>query len=210
MRKERDGESTKEQVLRAARQVFAGHGFAGASLAMISQVCGISDGLILHHFKSKENLYLAVQEDLAAEYLGVITAASSDTQDERQLALATLRAAFQYWKEDSAYYRISLWAYLENQSALIEQETKLTVGLAEKVRQMQQAGQADGRFSPVALLTMTIGPLHFWMRHREVFKEVLRLEGSLEELDREFEAQFIQMIMKLYQPLPAERSGGRD
>lgn len=200
MRKERDGESTKAVVLKAARQAFADHGFAGTSLAMISQACGISDGLILHHFKSKENLYRMVQEDLAAEYLQVINQAAARAQDERQIALQTLRAAFQYWSEDTAYYRISLWAYLENQSALIESEARLTAGLAEKVKEMQVHGQADERFSPVALLTMTIGPLHFWVRHREEFRRTLHLEKSMEELDADFEQEFIRMIVKLYQP----------
>jgi len=200
MRKERDGASTKAVVLHAARQAFADHGFAGTSLAMISQACGISDGLILHHFRNKENLYRMVQEDLAAEYLGVIGQAAAQAQDERQIALQTLRAAFQYWSEDTAYYRISLWAYLENQSALIESEARLTAGLAEKVKEMQVHGQADERFSPVALLTMTIGPLHFWVRQREEFRRTLHLEKSMEELDADFEQEFIRMLVNLYQP----------
>jgi AcrR family transcriptional regulator len=206
MRKERDGESTKAVVLKAARQAFADHGFAGTSLAMISQACGISDGLILHHFRNKENLYRMVQEDLAAEYLQVINQAAARAQDERQIALQTLRAAFQYWSEDTAYYRISLWAYLENQSALIESEARLTAGLAEKVKEMQIHGQADDRFSPVALLTMTIGPLHFWVRHREEFRRTLRLDASPEQLNRDFEEEFVQMIMKLYQPLMKDQA----
>jgi AcrR family transcriptional regulator len=204
MRKARDGESTRTQVIEAAKHVFAQRGFAGASLAMISEKCGISDGLILHHFKSKKNLYRQVQEHLAAEYLAVISQAAAGVQDPREVALATLRAAFRYWQEDKAYYRITLWAYLENQDTLIEQETTLTAGLAEKVGQMQAAGQADERFSPVALLTMTIGPLHFWMRHREMFRHALNLPGSLKELDRDFEEQYLQMIMKLYHPPEVE------
>jgi TetR/AcrR family transcriptional regulator len=200
MRKERDGESTKVIVLKAARQAFAAHGFAGTSLAMISQACGISDGLILHHFKSKENLYRIVQEDLAAEYMAAILPPDATTQGARQIALDALRAAFEYWSRDSTYFRISLWAYLENQSAFIEQEAKLTAGLAENIRAMQVQGQADADFSPFALLTMTIGPLHFWLRHRDLFKEALHLEKSPEELDKDFEEEFIRMIMKLYQP----------
>ena len=143
MRKVRDGEATRETVINAAKEVFAERGFAGTSLAMISEKCGISDGLILHHFKNKENLYRQVQEHLAAEYLRVISQAAAGVQDVRMVAVETLRAAFHYWQEDTAYYRISLWAYLENQDTLVEQETELTAGLAEKVRQMQAAGQAD-------------------------------------------------------------------
>ncbi len=200
MRKKRDGESTRASVIAAAKQVFAEKGFAGTSLAMISQKCGISDGLILHHFKNKENLYHAVQEELAGEYLEVVANAARGAGDTQQTALDTLRAVFQYWSTDSTYNRISMWAYLENQSELVDQEFKLTAGLAEQVRQMQAQGQADPRFSPFALLTMTIGPLHFWMRYREFFKQALGLDASLEELNRDFEEQFIQMIMKLYQP----------
>lgn len=200
MRKIRDGEATKETVIAAAKEVFAERGFAGTSLAMISHKCDISDGLILHHFKNKENLYRQVQEYLAAEYLEVITKAGAKAKDPQGIAMETLRAAFRYWNEDNAYYRISLWAYLENQSAMIEQETMLTAGLAEKVAQMQAAGQADSRFSPFALLTMTIGPLHFWMRHREMFRQSLNLPGSAQELDRDFEEQYLQLIMKMYWP----------
>jgi AcrR family transcriptional regulator len=207
MRKARDGEATRETVINAAKEVFAERGFAGTSLAMISDKCGISDGLILHHFKNKENLYRQVQEHLAAEYFQVISQAAAGVQDVRMSAVETLRAAFRYWQEDTAYYRINLWAYLENQETLVEQESMLTTGLAEQVRQMQTAGQADARFSPAALLTMTIGPLHFWMRHREMFRSALNLPGSLQELDRDFEEQYIQLIMKVYAPAQADELG---
>lgn len=200
MRKARDGEATKTTVVAAAREAFAQHGFAGTSLAMISEKCGISDGLILHHFKSKENLYQAVQENLAVEYLEVITQAATDAQSPQQAALDTLRAAFQYWSNDRDYYRISLWSYLEGQDTLIEQEAVLTKVLADKVSEMQSVGQADPGFSAYALLTMTIGPLHFWMRHREMFRKALRMDLALNELNQDFQEQFIRMIMKLYQP----------
>jgi len=200
MRKARDGEATKTTVVAAAREAFAQQGFAGTSLAMISEKCGISDGLILHHFKSKENLYQAVQENLAAEYLEVITQAAADAQSPQQAALDTLRAAFQYWSNDRDYYRISLWSYLEGQDTLIEQEAVLTKVLADKVSEMQSVGQADPSFSAYALLTMTIGPLHFWMRHREMFRKALRMDIPMDELNQDFQEQFIRMIMKLYQP----------
>ena len=60
MRKPRDGEDTRERVLAAAGELFAECGFAGTSLAAISKRCGISDGLILHHFQTKEALYRQV------------------------------------------------------------------------------------------------------------------------------------------------------
>ena len=200
MRKTRDGESTRETVIQAATQAFAEKGFAGTSLAMISQKCGISDGLILHHFQNKENLYHIVLEELAEQYQRILQQAGMNAENPQQAAIAGLRAAFQYWREDNAYYRISMWAFLEGRDDLIAQEIKLTAELAQTIQTMQADGQADTDFAPYAFLPMTIGPLHFWMSHRALFKEALGLAGDLETLDAEFEEQYLKMIMKLYQP----------
>lgn len=200
VRKTRDGESTKEAVLNAAKQVFAEKGFAGSSLAMISQRCGISDGLILHHFKSKENLYHLVLDDLASQYARMISQAWKRAGNTQQAVQEMLRATFQYWSEDDVYDRISLWTYLENRTELIDEEAKLTAGLAAVIQRMQAEGKVDDRFSPYVLLTMTVGPIHFWIRYRELFKRALNLDGTLEELNRVFQEQYIQLIQKIYQP----------
>jgi len=199
MRKKRDGESTREAVIQAATQAFAEKGFSGTSLALISDKCGISDGLILHHFQNKENLYHTVLEELAAQYQAALQQAGANAENTQQAAMASLRAAFQYWREDSAYYRISMWAFLEGRDDLIAQEIKLTAGLAQTIQTMQANGQADARFAPYAFLPMTVGPLHFWMSHRALFKKALGLAGDLETLDAQFEEQYLEMMMMLYQ-----------
>lgn len=199
MRKIRDGESTKQIVLAAAKQVFAERGFAGSSLAMISQKSGISDGLILHHFKSKKNLYHKVLEDLAKSYIETIYKAGQESQDFDQISKNVLKATFRFWSDDTIYNRISLWAYLENQTELIEQETQLTASLANMISQMQAEGRLDPSVTPYALMTMTIGPIHFWTRYRNQFKETLHLNGTIEELNQSFLEQFLILIQKIYQ-----------
>lgn len=199
MRKIRDGESTKQIVLAAAKQVFAERGFAGSSLAMISQKSGISDGLILHHFKSKKNLYHKVLEDLAKSYIETIYKAGQESQDFDQISKNVLKATFRFWSDDTIYNRISLWAYLENQTELIEQETQLTASLANMISQMQAEGIMDSSITPYALMTMTIGPIHFWTRYRNQFKETLHLNGTIEELNQSFLEQFLILIQKIYQ-----------
>ncbi len=200
MRKTRDGESTKEIVIAAAKEVFAEKGFAGASLAMIAKKSGISDGLILHHFQNKKNLYHVVLNTLAGEYVEAISNAWQTSPHPDQSALDVLRTTFHYWSADTIYNRIALWAYLENQTELIEEETKITAGLAAVLQQMQTAGQVDPRFSPFVLLTMTIGPIHFWTRYREQFKQALDLDHSLEDLNKIFLDEYIDLIQKIYLP----------
>jgi AcrR family transcriptional regulator len=199
MRKARDGESTKAAVIAAAKEVFAERGFAGTSLAMISEKCGISDGLILHHFKSKKNLYHVILEELSRGYVETISQVAMTSGESKMTAQEMLRATFHYWSKDTTYNRMSMWAYLENQSELIEEEVKITAGLAAAIQQMQAQGKVDARFSPLALLTLAIGPIHFWNRYRGLFQETFQLKGTPEELNETFLEEYIALIQKVYQ-----------
>jgi AcrR family transcriptional regulator len=54
--------STREQVLKAAIQQFAEHGFRGASIRGIASAAGVSPGLVQHHFGTKDGLRQACDE----------------------------------------------------------------------------------------------------------------------------------------------------
>ncbi len=51
---------TKQSILDAAEQLFAEHGFDGASLRSITSVAGVNLAAVNYHFKSKEALIQAV------------------------------------------------------------------------------------------------------------------------------------------------------
>lgn len=198
MRKSRDGENTKESVLSAAKYLFAEHGYAGTSLAMISARCGISDGLILHHFKTKQNLYHLVLEDLAKEYARVLEDTGNPSENFSKLGANAIIAAFKYWSHDTLYNRISMWAYLENQPEIAEEETRLTLNLERMISKLQETGKINPNYSPLVLLTLTIGPIHFWVRYRDQFIKALSLEQTKEQLDEMFIRQFTELILTSY------------
>lgn len=50
----------KETILDACLSVFAAHGYADTSTAMLAEAAGISKALIFHHFGNKKALYLAL------------------------------------------------------------------------------------------------------------------------------------------------------
>lgn len=55
----------REKIVAAAMKVFAGHGYAKASMRMIAGEAGVSVGALYLHFKSKEELCLTlVRESL--------------------------------------------------------------------------------------------------------------------------------------------------
>jgi AcrR family transcriptional regulator len=54
---------TRAQLLDAARTVFAGRGFAGASLDEVADEAGLTKGAVYSNFANKEDLVLEVLED---------------------------------------------------------------------------------------------------------------------------------------------------
>jgi AcrR family transcriptional regulator len=68
----RDPEAKKRQLLEAALEEFAAHGFAGTRTDAISERAGCSTGLIYTYFGSKEGLFDAVFGFIAAETMAAV------------------------------------------------------------------------------------------------------------------------------------------
>ena len=199
MRKQRDGEDTRERVLAAAGELFAEHGFAGTSLAAISKQCGISDGLILHHFQTKEGLYRQVLEEMAGRYAQALLQARSPAGSPEEAMERTLTASFNFWKHDTSYQRISQWAALEGRSELAQQEARLTAALVREVERLQAQGLIDRRYTAMVFLTMIIGPIQFWLRYRDQFKASLKLSDPPEAMDALFLEQLTGLVKEMSQ-----------
>lgn len=59
----RNPAQSRDRILRAARDEFAQHGFAGARIDKIVRKAGTNPRMIYHYFGSKSGLYVAVLED---------------------------------------------------------------------------------------------------------------------------------------------------
>ena len=69
----RDPDAKRAAILAAARSAFAERGFAGATLRDIANRAGVTHGLVIRHFDSKESLFLAasgVPELIAEDFSG--------------------------------------------------------------------------------------------------------------------------------------------
>jgi AcrR family transcriptional regulator len=71
--------ATRAALVRAARPLFAQHGFSSVSTESIVAAAGVSRGALYHQFAGKtklfEAVYEAIEEDLARELEGLIAAA---------------------------------------------------------------------------------------------------------------------------------------
>ena len=59
-------------ILNAAERVFARHGFAGSRLIEIADIAGLPKSNILYYFRSKEDIYSSLCQDILENWLGAI------------------------------------------------------------------------------------------------------------------------------------------
>lgn len=81
MRQAERREATRGAIVAAAVELFAGRGFAGATMDEIAQRAGVAKGAVYHHFPTKEAVFEAVFEITSArlaEQISVVAASAVD------------------------------------------------------------------------------------------------------------------------------------
>ena len=67
--RQRRGDAVRERILSAALECFGSHGFEGASTRAIAERAGVTHTLVLYHFQSKDQLWIATVEDVVKNYI---------------------------------------------------------------------------------------------------------------------------------------------
>jgi TetR/AcrR family transcriptional regulator len=111
----RDAEATQAQILDAAEQEFSRYGLAGTRIDAIAAQTGVVKAMIYYYFESKEGLYQAVMQRIAAELDMAFQELAPEDLPVEDLLKAAIRAGIAY---SAAYpHRGMLWFYeaLQNQ-----------------------------------------------------------------------------------------------
>lgn len=91
-------QDTREQILTAARSLFARKGFKAASIRAIAGAAGVNVALVGHYFGNKEKLFAAAQQlpNTVRDSLAAALRGDTDTAGER-----LTRAYFGLWEDDA-------------------------------------------------------------------------------------------------------------
>ena len=108
-KKARDLEKTRRLILDAAAEEFSEHGFPGARVDRISQRAGCNKAMIYYIYKDKQELHLAVLENLFEEKVKEVRAYLEKDKSGLEDLFPILRAYLQTFLEKSAYARIVLY-----------------------------------------------------------------------------------------------------
>ena len=133
--------SARQRILDAAIAGFAEHGVAGTSLKAIAEQAGVSQGLIVHHFGSKDGL----RDACDAHVIGVI-------REQMQSAAAEGReldvlAAFRRRQEAQAHALPYLARALSEGGPVAD---ALVDELADETLRSMEQGVADGTYVATA------------------------------------------------------------
>ena len=149
----RPGDLTaKARIRNAALTLFAAGGASGTSMRAIASAAGVTVGLVVHHYGTKDQLREAVDVRIVEVFAEAIASApikgsSRDIRVARDTAVSTMLAAN---PEIVDYLRRTLLDAPGDNGRLLERLAELS---ATQVRQLQAAGLTSARHGLAAQVT---------------------------------------------------------
>jgi AcrR family transcriptional regulator len=99
----------RSRILAAAQRLFVERGFGATTTADIAQAAEVSEGIVFHHFGSKEELLVAVADAYGRGLVEAMFAGSGEAHGPPDPE-AMLRAAFAYVRERGPLSRLLMLA----------------------------------------------------------------------------------------------------
>lgn len=97
--RERAALATRDSLLRAAIRIFARHGLSGGSVEQISRAAKSVDRMIYYYFGSKENLFVAVLEEIYRRFNEAEAALKLDLRRPADALMAVVGFIVSYYRD---------------------------------------------------------------------------------------------------------------
>lgn len=149
----RDGEATRQRLLRAALELYTSIGFRGTTTPMIAERAGVAEGTIYRHFNGKEHLLNEIFRGAQRWAVKLI----KETEADRSLAARDrlhriARHLVESGERDPAAMRMLF--YSREDTHLDERSREASREMRETLQQVVAAGKSDGRIRS--------GPAELW------------------------------------------------
>lgn len=148
-------QETKQRILDAAFQEFAGYGVAGARVDRIAKNAGCNKNLIYVYFDSKENLFATVLDHHLADAYAGLEFTPRNLPD-------LSRRVFDYAQANPDVYRLLAWATLERTAARPPARTREHTRKIPLIREQQDAGAVDSAVPPELILMAVMALATAW------------------------------------------------
>lgn len=89
-------EERRERIVAAARDCFAAHGFAGATVEAIASGASVSNGLLYKHFRDKQHLFEVVVTDIVRDWVRALVPQEAEGLTPTQKLKAMFRRSVDF------------------------------------------------------------------------------------------------------------------
>lgn len=196
VRSVRDAAATQQQVLDAAEQEFARHGFKGARMSAIAQGSLVTSATLHYYFETKENLYKAVLQRLVDEVQAILTQQNFDALPPEEALKQIIRIAIANEAANPQQQMLWFQESSQNGGAYFKECNILT--LHEHLLKVLKRGMEEGCFRPLKpflALTHILSVCWFYFTVHENWKhltpELDRLSPEMIEEHTEAAIAFI-------------------
>ena len=162
----RSAQDSRDEILKAAMHLFANRGFHETSMSEVAREAHVSKALIFWHFKTKEELFVAVLNRLLEPYF-IDFAEEAGVLDERAQIRKLVEFYLDFVHDNASSVRFFLAQMLHDQrfsEGLNEQVLKIYSGyrgmLVELIARAQQKGLCTLRFTPQAAAGFLLSALN--------------------------------------------------
>ena len=178
-RREQTKAQNRELILDAARHVFAEVGYGAATVRDIIRATPLASGTFYNYFKSKEEVFQAIQDESAFRIRPRLHEQRAKAQTIEEFISSTFRTFFEYVAADQSNFR----AIRRNTDTLRVRmdTTEIVAGFAE-LREDLEGAIAKGLFAPVDadfLMASLVG-VAFEVAERMLRRDVLDSDAAAE------------------------------
>jgi AcrR family transcriptional regulator len=176
--RQRDSDRSRQQILDAARDEFAGHGLSGARVDRIAAGAGVNKRLIYYYFGSKDGLFTAVLE---AAYADIRAAEQRLHLTELQPPYAIRRLVeftWNYYIEHPEFLsllnseNLHQARHLEESQRVREMNSPLIQTLEEVLERGRQSGVFRAGIDPMQLYISIAGLAYFYLSNSHTLSSV--------------------------------------
>ena len=171
-RKRMKADERRQEIIRAAMEVFARNGFGGSTTREIAENAGISEAMIYSHFRNKEDLYTAIIDEKLQESEPLYYPLDAmRNKDDPRVFTTIVSNYLRVHSEETNFLRLLLFSGLEGHELagmfVAGPVRKFFEFLADYIRQRID----EGAFKPVnpeIAARSLVGMAHYFVLLREI------------------------------------------
>lgn len=147
---------TKDRILSAALEVFAGKGYHRAIVDDIVRASGTSKGAVYHHFPNKEAVFLALVDDFAERLATAVAATIAERHGALAKVEGALTAALTTFAENERLARLVLLEAVSLGATYQAKRAEVAGRFAALIRGYLDEAVTDGAIAPLDTRVATL------------------------------------------------------